>query len=88
MAQPLKCPQRNIIHQKFSHVPCSFWAPPMFQLHRRQLLSIGACAPILHVADAVKKTTEHGHVIFLRLMEEQCNSLLPVYIGEPQHNAQ
>lgn len=31
---------------------------------------------------AVKRTEQYGHVIFLRLMDDQCNSLLPVYIGE------
>lgn len=42
----------------------------------------------LHVlAHAVKKTADYGHVIYLRLLEEQCSSLLPVYIGEWARNA-
>ena len=38
-------------------------------------------------AHAVKKTADYGHVIYLRLLEEQCSSLLPVYIGKWARNA-
>ena len=33
------------------------------------------------VVTAVKRTEQYGHVIFLRLVDDLCNSLLPVYIG-------
>lgn len=40
------------------------------------------CSRCRYIVIAVKKTEQFGHVIFLRLVEDQCNSLLPVYIGE------
>ena len=39
------------------------------------------------LAHAVKKTADYGHVIYLRLLEERCSSLLPVYIGKWARNA-
>jgi bifunctional DNase/RNase len=37
--------------------------------------------------DSVKRVEQYGHVIFLRLVDDQCNSLMPVYIGDFEMSA-
>ena len=63
-------------------------APSLGQLHHRQVYTALVCTCQPHMlAHAVKKTADYGHVIYLRLLEERCSSLLPVYIGKWARNA-
>ena len=76
------------IHQDCMCAPGGLCAPSLGQLHHRQVHTALVCTRQPHMlAHAVKKTADYGHVIYLRLLEERCSSLLPVYIGKWARNA-